>query len=230
VNLLLQRGANPEAKFKGQLNPIDIAKANHHQHLVTLLTTNPRPSVTSALSSTSLSSGNDGKHLLFFSYSKIDTVAETTILTEKAKTRFPGSSIFRDADSKFKLSELITHIHNSKNVIVLLSGNYPKRPYTLIELHHALKSGLSVHLVKVTREGMVPFDFDQVLHDIETKAVKSYLDEKGWSLLQENGISMAQVCADLKQVMDVRAFDFSVSFSLTVQAAMIEDILNAFEV
>jgi len=238
VTLLLQYGADPEAKWQGKWKPIDIARTNNHPELVSLLTHPPPPiksakallpsvqSVISALSSASLSP-KPADHLMFFSYSKMDTVAETSVLSEKARHKFPASSIFRDADSKFKLSELITHVQRSKNVVVLLSGNYPKRPYTLIELHYALKSGAEVIPVKINREGMNPFNFEQVKRDIQNKAIEEYLDRDGWDLLEAHGVEVAQVCEDLKFVMNVRAYDFSVSFSHSVQGAMIEDILNA---
>ena len=67
VTLLLQYGADPDTKFKGECKPIDMARTKNHSELVTLLTNPPPPvksakalvpsvqSVTSALSSASLS-------------------------------------------------------------------------------------------------------------------------------------------------------------------------------
>ena len=77
---------------------------------------------------------------------------------------------------------------------------------------------------------MNPFNFEQVKRDIQNKAIEEYLDRDGWDLLEAHGVEVARVCDDLKFVMNVRAYDFSVSFSHSVQGAMIEDILNAIVV
>ena len=165
-------------------------------------------------------------HLMFFSYAKIDTVAETGILFDAACYKFPNRKIFRDAESRFELSALMDHVKNSKNVVVLLSDMYPKRPYTLAELHASLQSGANICPIKVTREGMKPFDFEKVTNDIQSGAIKTYLNEEGWMVLNNLNISLEDVCKDLKNVMNVRAFDYSSSYAKGVRDAMIEEIFS----
>jgi hypothetical protein len=167
--------------------------------------------------------GKDKKEhefLLFFSYAQRDTSAEATIFFKDAKARFPDRKIFRDMDTSFKLNELIQHVSSSKNVVVLLSENYPKRPFTLIELHHALAARANICTVIVTRQGMKPFDFEQVKLDIKSGNVAGYLDEDGWDLLREHGMTVRDVEKDLQTVMNVVGVPFSVENHGKVQDAM----------
>jgi len=170
------------------------------------------------------------RYLLFFSYAQKDTVAETSRLCDAATQQFPKAKIFRDMDVSFKLSELVHHVQQAHNVVVLLSENYPKRHFTLVELHFALKSGANVCAVRVTRPGMESFDFDVVSADIESGKVKDYLDKKGWGILREHGITEEDVCRDLKTVMDIVAVPFSCANTTGVLAAQIADIFHGIEV
>ena len=168
----------------------------------------------------------DDQHLLFFSYAQQDCASETLYLAEKAGSKFRGASIFRDADVKFKLDELVEHVKRSRNVIVLLSEHYPRRPFTLVELHTALQHGANVVAVKVARPGLIPFDFGQVAKDIQTGQLTNYLDEDGWTLLAGYGIDLDAVARDLKAVMNVRACDLNMGSAAIVLAAMVEDIFD----
>src|SRR5262249_22280762 len=82
-------------------------------------------------------------YAVFFSYAKVDTVAEVAVLFDAAAQEFGEDRVFVDVEQRFKLTELIHRVRDSQNVIVLLSPNYPKRPFALIELYHALRSGVN---------------------------------------------------------------------------------------
>jgi hypothetical protein len=166
------------------------------------------------------------RSLLFFSYAKVDTIGETGILYDFAINLFPDKKIFRDAESAFKLSELVDYVKNSRNVVILLSGQYAQRPYTLVELHCAIESGARICPVKVTREGMAPFNFEAVKSDIVNGRVSTYLDRAGWKTLEEYGIGPREVEQDLRIIMNVRAFDYSSSFAKGVRDAMLQEIFT----
>lgn len=244
VKLLLQAGADPIAKTKSGRTALDFAKMGHNNpEVIRLLTqasqaklippqppsppqeqqrpkpTNSKPAAQKPIH----------KYLLFFSYAQKDTLAETTLLAKEAQTKFPGARIFRDADHHFKLTELVQHVSNAKNVVILLSGNYPKRPFTLIELHTALKCGAHVVAVKPTRPGLEEFDFERTREDIESGAYLDYLDDKGWAILEENGVSPQDVAEDLLQAMNTIARPYSIAYSSNVQASMAEDILSSLQ-
>jgi len=199
VSLLLESGADVDATFDGK-KAIDYATYNGRLDLIAILSQPDAvvlPSVTPKI-----------EHLIFFSYAKADTSAESAILAEKARLRFPNASIFRDAETKFKLNELITHVESSRNVIVLLSGNYVRRPYTLVKLNRALKSEANVVIVRVVHEGMRVFDMEEVEADLENGKVVSYLSADGWKLLQDHGIQPADVMADLRKVLKLPMIEF----------------------
>lgn len=166
------------------------------------------------------------EYLLFFSYAQKDTLAETSIFFNQAQARYPKQKIFRDNETKFKLNELIQHVQSAKNVVILLSGNYAKRPFTLVELHHALTSGANICPVKVSRPGMEPFDFEQIQLDIKSGKIKDYLNKDGWDLLLQQGITPEDVIKDLLEVMNVTATSFSVEHSSKVQTAMIDSVFD----
>ena len=165
-------------------------------------------------------------HLLFFSYAQKDCAGETLQLAQHASVKFPGHSIFRDADVKFKLSELVQHVKQSKNVIVVLSENYPRRPFTLVELHTALQVKANVVAVRATRQGLNQFDFGQVQKDIANGNIYNYLDESGWALLREYDIDLEAVATDLKAVMNVAAGSLDLLAAQTVIHAMLDHILH----
>jgi len=196
-----------------------MARSGGHRDIVQYLTNPPAlPARTSGM-------GHPPKrYLLFFSYAQKDTVTETSRLNEAATQRFPQAEFFHEKTSK--LSELVGHVQEANNVVVLLSGNYPKRAFTLVELHFALKSGARVCGVKVTRPGMEPFDFEAVRADIKSGKIKDYLSEDGWDTLGEYGITVEEVSKDLETVMNTAASPLSFKSSSRVQNAQIEDILD----
>ena len=218
------RGASSASEDRFQASPIEDDTPRRRSFVGNAIR---RVSFTlaAALRGTSPSAGREYQHLMFFSYAQQDCASETLHLAEKAASKFKGSSIFRDADVKFKLDELVEHVRRSKNVIVLLSGQYAHRPFTLVELHTALLSGANVVAVKVLN-GSKPFDFKQVANDIESGKLADYLDAKGWKLLEEYGIDKEAVAKDLKAVMNVRAADFTMGLATKVVAAMVEDIFE----
>jgi hypothetical protein len=118
----------------------------------------------------------------------------------------------------------------AKNLIVLLTDNYPKRPFTLVELHFALLAEVNIVPVVIYRAGLKSFNFEQVQHDLNKGKVKNYLDKGGWSVLANHGIGLAEVEADLKAVMNVvTGLEFKVGATSTVQTAQIVDISKALQ-
>jgi serine/threonine protein kinase len=166
------------------------------------------------------------KYLVFFSYAKIDTVAETAYLYSKCASKFSRYSCFRDADSSFQLDKLLELVVQSANVVVLLSENYAKRPWTLVELVHSLRYRANICPVVVGRPGKKNFDFEQVKNDIKSGALHGYLDADGWKTLNDNEVTYEDVCESLMQVMNYRGFDFNSGFALRIQEAMIDELVQ----
>ena len=156
----------------------------------------------------------------------MDTQAETSIFCQSAITRFPPDRVFHGSNSKFKLTELVDRVKRSKNVIVLLSPNYPRRTFTMVELHYALRYGANVRTVKVERAGLGTFDFDKLLNDIKTGELFSYLKAEDWATLAEHDITLEVMADNLLKVMDVVAVDFSVKHPLPIQQSMLDFIFK----
>ena len=239
VRLMLEYGADPAAANRGH-DALKFAQIKKRKNLVELLE-NPPPQSRWPSKGPLMKKKPGPKtdieafdhllgHLMFFSYAQQDCAAETMHLADKASLKFKGASIFRDADVKFKLDELVEHVKKSRNVVVLLSEHYARRPFTLVELHTALKIGANVVAVKVSRPGLKPFDFAQVASDIDSGKLEEYLDSKGWELLNSYDIDAETVGRDLKAVMNVRACDFNMGSAARVLAAMIEDVFDGIVV
>jgi hypothetical protein len=77
----------------------------------------------------------------------------------------------------------------------------------------------------VRREGMKPFNFEEVHRDIGSGAIVGYLDASGWEILKGYGITPKHLASDLKTVMNVRAFDYSTSLATGTTLAMANEIL-----
>jgi hypothetical protein len=169
--------------------------------------------------------GKGYRNLVFFSYVKMDTVGETAALYSHATRLFPRDKIFRDADTSFQLDQLVAEVQASRNVVILLSHNYARRPYSVIELHMAIQSGVNLIPVLVRREGMQAFDFEQTTLDIESGAIGGYLDAGAWEIVGAYGVTPETLAADLKVVMNVRAMEFSTSLATAAQVALAKEIL-----
>ena len=150
-------------------------------------------------------SGVTGEYVVFFSYAQMDSAAETTLFYNEAIQRLPKEKVFHDNNAMFKLNDLITKVKQSKNVIVLLSANYCKRPYTLVELHAALQSGVNVIPVIIEKPDTPSFQFKEVNEDILSRKIQYYLSVDGWNLLKDFEITIDNVIHNLQFVMNVRA-------------------------
>jgi hypothetical protein len=78
----------------------------------------------------------------------------------------------------------------------------------------------------VRREGMKPFNFEEVHRDIGSGAIAGYLDANGWEILKGYGITIKELGADLKTVMNTRAFDYSSSLASGTTLAMANEIMT----
>jgi hypothetical protein len=170
-------------------------------------------------------------HFTFISYAKTDSLAETKIVSEFVAAKFPGRSLFRDTEQHFALSTLIDNVSRSTNVLVFLTPNYPKRPYCLIEIHHALKHGVNVVTIKIRKPGLDMFDFNGLNKALASEStLQGFIEPSVWDVLKENGITVSDVRADLKKIMDVKAFTLDMDEPKEVQDVMMEMICRGLKV
>jgi hypothetical protein len=88
-----------------------------------------------------------------------------------------------------------------------------RRPYAVSELHTTLLAGCNICPVLVKREGMKVLDFDAVQKDIDAGRIGSYMDASGWALLRNFNIGPQDLARDLHTVLNVRAYEFSMSLA-----------------
>jgi len=112
----------------------------------------------------------------------------------------------------------------SKNILVFLSPNYGSSPYCLIELCTGVQCGAKISSVVVHRPGLGLFNFEQMNALLNSGEVSSLLDESGWSVVQEHGVTQGMVIIALRAVMNIKAFPFHVDASERSKAAQLEDI------
>jgi len=169
-------------------------------------------------------SSHDDSHLIFISYVQRDTVAETGVVFVAAKQKFPNHKIFLDNQERFVLSSLVANVKKSKNVLVFLSPNYGSSPYCLVELCTAVQSGAKISTVLVHKPGLGQFNFEQMNALLKSGDVSSLLDESGWSVVKEQGITKEMIINAMKAVVNVRAFDLHMDAPVRVRNAEFDEI------
>jgi len=135
--------------------------------------------------------------------------------------------IFLDADSLFDLTSLVSHIERSTNLIVLLTNDLLKRPWVIVELVHAVRNGVSLLPVPITKD----FDFRPfIANGSGRKDIASHFDSKAQELFKREGIRMPEIRRALKQMFNVIAQPFYGHCSETVQRAQIFEITRRLSI
>jgi len=162
--------------------------------------------------------------VLFISYVKRDTLAETGHLFNWIKAHHAGAEVFRDTDQHFGLSTLVTRVKQSRNVVVFLSVHYGSSPYCLVELCTAVAAGANIVTIIVHKPGLETFSFETMNKRLASDDVASLLDTAGWAVLGEQGFKQADVVKALRKVMDVKAFNLHMDSPQRVINAEHEEI------
>jgi len=163
-------------------------------------------------------------NLMFISYVKKDTVAETGVVFAAAKQKFPKHKIFLDTQEHLHLSNLMANVKKSKNILIFLSPNYTSSPYCLVELCTAVQCGVKISTGLVHRLGLGQFNFEQMNALLKSGDVSSLLDESGWSVVHEHEVTKDMVISAMKAVIKVKAFPFHVDASERSKNAQLEEI------
>jgi len=143
------------------------------------------------------------KQIVYLSFTESDAQAEASKLYNQIIECIPPERVSRESMNKFNTGVLFEWLKKANNVVVVLSANYPKRRFNMLELHYALRCGANVSAVRVEREGEERFDEQQVQTDIESGVISSYLTQRGWGLLQQHGITMHDVVTSLLQIIEI---------------------------
>ena len=80
------------------------------------------------------------------------------------------------------------------------------------------------------KPGMATFDFSEVRISVFHGAFKSYLDDRAWGLLAENGVTVDDVKNALLRVLDAKALRFFSDEPIAVQVAQVNFILDGLRI
>jgi len=177
----------------------------------------------------SVSSIPKKKHASFISYVKVDTLVEVKVIYDALVAKYPSESHFCDRESHFHLSKLMEEVGSAENVIVCLSPNYVHSPYCLVELITSLRNNVNVVAAKVQKPGLGDFDFQKVGDDLRKGEIGSYLNESGWKVLEDNGLTQEDVKDALQRVTNVKAFDLHMNSPKRVLDAELECLFEGLK-
>ena len=215
--------APPESLQRAGFSEGDIHAFNHAK-LATLVSDPAVSRSTSSMALVSTRVMTAPAFLLFISYVKRDTLAETGLLFNWVKANHPTVETFRDTDQHFELSALVTRVKQSRNVVVFLSAHYGESPYCLVELCTAVQSGAHIVSIIVHKPGMELFNFENMNAMLTSGSITNLLDASGWAVLREQGFDPLHVVLALRKVMNVKAFDLHMNSPQRVINAELEVI------
>jgi hypothetical protein len=167
-------------------------------------------------------------YLAFISYVKKESLSETGIILDAAKSRFKGK-FFRDTEEHFDLTDLVENVVLSKNVIVILTPGYGTSPYCLVELCSAVKAKCNVITVLLHKPGLKAFDFEHMNSLVDSGDVTSVLDDRGWRVLETQGFGMLDVLGAFRRVMNVKAFKLDMDGTTRARKANLADIFDGIQ-
>jgi nicotinamidase-related amidase len=130
-------------------------------------------------------------------------------------------SVFLDADSLFDMDTLVSHIHRSKNMLVLLSAETFTRPFVIVEMVSALRHGIPLIPVPIVKD----FNFRQYVgSDKFADELVSSMDDRSQQLFRENRIRAPEIARAIKSLFNVIAQPFYGHSSESVQKAQVFEI------
>jgi hypothetical protein len=139
------------------------------------------------------------KHDVFMSYSRQDSMIETTMIQTIISQLLPQLRIFRDNDQHFKLDELVSNVQQSGNALVFLSPHYFSSPYCMVEMIQAINKNVNIVTIVVEKPGMDKFDFD-------ADHLKILTQPRAVNLLKEYGIDETLIRRSILSILNVKAF------------------------
>ena len=184
-----------------------------------------------APTSSSSSSTTKKSFHLFLSHVKKDTGTEAGVFFDMA-TKSYFLKTFLDVQQAFPLPDLIGNVKDSEVILVLLSPDYIRRPYTAIELITAHKSQLGLMAVNVVHPQSIGFDFSSTwrgMSGAEDPAdfVQQLLDESAWGTLSSVGYSLEDYQSALLWLLNLKGLEYHAMGIQGVRDAEIKAVLNA---
>jgi len=131
-----------------------------------------------------------------------------------------GFAPFLDVDNLYDLSSLLETVVQCKALFIVLTKSYLRRPFCVAELVAAHKGGILLIPV-VVKDIDREFDFEE-LWSLTEDNKELLMDDLGWRILEDQGITKASVWDAIKRLREIVALPDSSS----VQSAEVEEILE----
>jgi hypothetical protein len=175
-------------------------------------------------------------HFAFISHYKMEGGSEATLMRDEMErlirkdTRNPmgdlRTPIFVDSEDLVDLSRLSEHVKGSLALIVLLTPGFLSRPYCLLEIVIASRWERPYVPVQIMRPGI-----SQEFRIPDEEFYSSFrrgeiIGTRGVQLLEENGVTPAEVENAIRCVFKMIALPFSPHKSAAVRRAEMDDILK----
>lgn len=173
-------------------------------------------------------------HLMFLSHYKVEAGTEAALMRSEIETTIEEDPanvgnhfdvpVFLDSEDLRNLDQLRQQVQNSHNVVLLLTKGIFTRPWCLVEVVTAIREGVSLVPVLVTRPGLTAFEFpDDVFY--KRMAEGALLDPDAVKLLSSCDIELKEVSKCIKEVFKNIALPYAPHQSAAIRRAQVEAIL-----
>jgi len=173
-------------------------------------------------------------HLIFLSHYKSEAGSAAALMQEMlvrileedptGPARNMEVPVFLDSENLNDLSDLKRHVVRSHNLVFMLTKNVLTRPWCLLELVTALKSGTSILLVRVDEPDRAFVFPDEAFYAALRRG--EILDSSCANFLRSEGVELADLENVFRQVFCRIAVPFSPHKSANIRKAELHDLLK----
>lgn len=175
-------------------------------------------------------------HFCFLSHYKLEAGTEAALMRNELAQLIQEDAgnpagrfevpVFLDSENLYNLEDLLEKVRLSHNVLLLLTKNILLRPWVLLELVTAWRSGISVQLVYVQKGREDPkFTFpDEAFY--ERVRNNQHLDAASQEMLSTAGITPKELEEALRYVFKNIAVEYSPHSAQNIRQAQLKDVLK----
>jgi len=173
-------------------------------------------------------------HYIFLSHYKVEAGTEAALMrdalciqieTDPYHPAFDMSTpVFLDSEDLQNLKNLKEHVKVSRNLVVLLTTNFLRRPWCLIEITLSMMNNINIVPVRIERAG-IAFEYPTEAFYEELREGK-FLSDADRELFRVLGIDVSAVERAVRLTFQKVAVPFSPHKPIQVRALEVSTILN----
>jgi len=176
----------------------------------------------------------EDEHLIFLSHYKEEAGTEATLMHEALERMVCQdvtslacdflAPVFIDTKDLEDLRELQDHVKRTHNLVLLLTPGVLSRPWCLVEIATAVQHEVELVPVEIQRPGN---KFEYPTEEFYENLIDGrFLTPAAVRILEEEGISLTDIAAAIRQVFMKIALPFSPQKSSSIRQAELSDILS----